>query len=76
MLLFCRDTAAIKATPTPTTEAWEIGNAYVEQYYSVLHEKPDQLDRFYYDSSIITRHENRAREVLFFYGFFSSHCGL
>ncbi|CAI8617622.1 unnamed protein product [Vicia faba] len=40
---------------TPTTQM--VGNAFVEQYYSILHREPDQVHRFYHDSSVLSRPE-------------------
>ncbi|KAG4906396.1 hypothetical protein AAZX31_20G023300 [Glycine max] len=34
-----------------------IGNAFVQQYYSILHQEPDQVHRFYQESSILSRPE-------------------
>lgn len=42
-----------EGSPTPQT----VGNAFVEQYYSILHQKPDQVHRFYHESSILSRPE-------------------
>ncbi|GMY25838.1 putative G3BP-like protein [Fagus crenata] len=32
-----------------------VGNAFVEQYYCILHQKPEDVHRFYLDSSVLTR---------------------
>nr|GLL26548.1 ras GTPase-activating protein-binding protein 2-like [Ipomoea trifida] len=32
-----------------------VGNAFVEQYYLILHHSPDQLYRFYQESSVLSR---------------------
>ncbi|KAG5143847.1 hypothetical protein JHK82_019542 [Glycine max] len=45
--------AVSEGSPTPQT----VGNAFVEQYYSILHQKPDQVHRFYHESSILSRPE-------------------
>lgn len=40
-------------SPTPQM----VGNAFVEQYYSILHQEPDQVHRFYHESSVLSRPE-------------------
>nr|BAE71310.1 putative ras-GTPase-activating protein SH3-domain binding protein [Trifolium pratense] len=40
-------------TPTPQV----VGNAFVEQYYSILHQDPDQVHKFYHESSVLSRPE-------------------
>lgn len=47
--------AVSEVTSTPTTQM--VGNAFVEQYYSILHRDPDQVHRFYQDSSVLSRPE-------------------
>jgi hypothetical protein len=42
-------------TPTPTPQM--VGNAFVEQYYSILHREPNHVHRFYQDSSVMSRPE-------------------
>jgi hypothetical protein len=42
-------------TPAPTTQM--VGNAFVEQYYSILHRNPDQVHRFYHEESVMSRPE-------------------
>lgn len=32
-----------------------VGNAFVEQYYCILHQKPEEVHKFYNDSSVLTR---------------------
>ncbi|XP_059640390.1 nuclear transport factor 2-like isoform X2 [Cornus florida] len=32
-----------------------VGNAFVEQYYHILHQSPDLVYRFYHDSSVLSR---------------------
>ncbi|KAF1872910.1 hypothetical protein Lal_00016015 [Lupinus albus] len=34
-----------------------VGNAFVEQYYSILHQNPDQVHKFYQESSVLSRPE-------------------
>ncbi|KAL2570776.1 hypothetical protein AAZV13_18G210300 [Glycine max] len=43
------------ATPPTTPSAQVVGNAFVEQYYHILHHSPDLVYRFYQDSSVISR---------------------
>lgn len=45
--------AVSDASPTPQM----VGNAFVEQYYSILHQEPDQVHRFYHESSVLSRPE-------------------
>jgi hypothetical protein len=47
--------AVPEAVQTPTSQM--VGNAFVEQYYSILHRDPDQVHRFYHDSSVMSRPE-------------------
>jgi len=47
--------AVPEAVQTPTPQM--VGNAFVEQYYSILHRDPDQVHRFYHDSSVMSRPE-------------------
>lgn len=32
-----------------------VGNAFVEQYYHILHQSPGLVHRFYQDSSLLSR---------------------
>ncbi|XP_027920326.1 ras GTPase-activating protein-binding protein 2-like isoform X1 [Vigna unguiculata] len=45
--------AVSDGSPTPQM----VGNAFVEQYYSILHQEPDQVHRFYHESSVLSRPE-------------------
>lgn len=45
--------AATDGAPTPQM----VGNAFVEQYYSILHHDPEQVHRFYHETSILSRPE-------------------
>ncbi|XP_027346289.1 putative G3BP-like protein isoform X1 [Abrus precatorius] len=45
--------AVTDGSPTPQM----VGNAFVEQYYSILHQDPDQVHRFYHESSVLSRPE-------------------
>ena len=38
----------------------QVGNAFVNQYYNVLHQSPQVVHRFYTDSSHLTRAEAGA----------------
>lgn len=40
-----------------TPPAEHVGNAFVEQYYSLLHSNPEVVYKFYQDSSVISRPE-------------------
>ncbi|KAA8547909.1 hypothetical protein F0562_004338 [Nyssa sinensis] len=47
---------AMQATsPPPAPSAQVVGNAFVEQYYHILHQSPDLVFRFYQDSSVLSR---------------------
>lgn len=35
-----------------------VGNAFVEQYYHILHHSPDLVYKFYQDSSVLSRPES------------------
>ncbi|XP_030440337.2 nuclear transport factor 2-like isoform X1 [Syzygium oleosum] len=41
------------SAPTPTAQV--VGNAFVEQYYHILHQSPGLVHRFYQDSSFLSR---------------------
>ncbi|KAJ3673095.1 hypothetical protein LUZ60_006469 [Juncus effusus] len=43
------------AAPSVALSPQVIANAFVEQYYRILHSSPDQVYRFYQDSSILSR---------------------
>ncbi|KAL7094641.1 hypothetical protein ACP275_11G116700 [Erythranthe tilingii] len=43
------------ANPPPTPSAQVVGNAFVEQYYHILHHSPELVYRFYQDSSVLSR---------------------
>lgn len=42
-------------SPPPTPSAQVIGNAFVEQYYHILHHSPELVHRFYQDTSLLSR---------------------
>ncbi|KAI3686549.1 hypothetical protein L1987_80228 [Smallanthus sonchifolius] len=41
------------ASPAPSAQV--VGNAFVEQYYHILHQSPELVHKFYQDSSILSR---------------------
>ena len=41
------------ATASPSAQI--VGNAFVEQYYQILHRSPGLMNRFYQDSSLLSR---------------------
>ncbi|XP_028803577.1 ras GTPase-activating protein-binding protein 2-like [Neltuma alba] len=45
--------AAADEVPTPQM----VGNAFVEQYYSILHQQPHLVYRFYHENSVLSRPE-------------------
>lgn len=42
-------------TPAARPTAEVVGNAFVEQYYHILHQSPEMVHRFYQDSSLLSR---------------------
>lgn len=44
-----------EASPASAPSAQLVGNAFVEQYYHILHESPQLVHRFYQDSSSLSR---------------------
>ncbi|KAK6925122.1 Nuclear transport factor 2 domain [Dillenia turbinata] len=44
-----------EANPAPAPSAQVVGNAFVEQYYHILHQSPELVYRFYQDSSVLSR---------------------
>lgn len=42
----------------------QVGNAFVNQYYNVLHQSPQVVHRFYTDASKLTRAEAGADGVV------------
>ncbi|KAL8141884.1 hypothetical protein V2J09_014916 [Rumex salicifolius] len=42
-------------SPAGSPSAQIVGNAFVEQYYQILHQSPEQVFRFYQDSSVLSR---------------------
>ncbi|XBI91946.1 hypothetical protein VPH35_029144 [Triticum aestivum] len=47
--------AAPAAAPGPTPPAQVVGNAFVQQYYNILHQSPELVFRFYQEASRIGR---------------------
>lgn len=43
------------ASTVPTAQI--VGNAFVDQYYHILHHSPEQVYKFYQDSSVLSRQE-------------------
>ncbi|KAI3462878.1 hypothetical protein Pfo_019541 [Paulownia fortunei] len=43
------------ASPAPAPSAQVVGNAFVEQYYHILHHSPELVYRFYQDTSVLSR---------------------
>ena len=43
------------ASPPPAPSAQVVGNAFVEQYYHILHHSPELVYRFYQDTSVLSR---------------------
>ncbi|KAL5095803.1 hypothetical protein RYX36_000130 [Vicia faba] len=48
------------ATPPTAPSAEMIGNAFVEQYYHILHQSPELVYRFYQESSLISRPDSNG----------------
>lgn len=52
---------ALQTATNPTTpSAQVVGNAFVEQYYHILHHSPELVYRFYQDSSVISRPDSNG----------------
>ncbi|KAL2321497.1 hypothetical protein Fmac_025876 [Flemingia macrophylla] len=49
-----------ETTPATTPSAQVVGNAFVEQYYHILHQSPNLVHRFYQDSSFLSRSDNNG----------------
>jgi len=47
--------AVQEAGSAPTPGAQVVANAFVEQYYHILHQSPGLVHRFYQDSSVLGR---------------------
>ncbi|KAI0525170.1 hypothetical protein KFK09_004562 [Dendrobium nobile] len=57
-LLFPLTNMALPAAAQPSPQV--VGGAFVQQYYFVLHKSPDQVHRFYQDSSILSRPDSNG----------------
>lgn len=44
-----------ETSPAPAPSAEVVGNAFVEQYYHILHQSPELVHKFYQDSSLLSR---------------------
>lgn len=52
---------ALQTATQPTTpSAQVVGNAFVEQYYHILHHSPELVYRFYQESSVISRPDSNG----------------
>ena len=49
-----------EASPATTPSAQVVGNAFVEQYYHILHQSPNLVHRFYQDSSFLSRSDSNG----------------
>ncbi|CAJ2664662.1 unnamed protein product [Trifolium pratense] len=49
-----------EANPTSAPSPQVVGNAFVEQYYHILHQSPDLVHRFYQDSSLLSRSDSNG----------------
>ncbi|XP_057517331.1 nuclear transport factor 2-like [Amaranthus tricolor] len=47
-------------SPAASPGAQVVGNAFVEQYYHILHQSPEQVYRFYQDSSVLSRPDSNG----------------
>lgn len=52
---FLQEMAEQTASPAPAPSAQVVGNAFVEQYYHILHHSPELVYRFYQDTSLLSR---------------------
>ncbi|XP_042377504.1 nuclear transport factor 2-like [Zingiber officinale] len=50
-------------TPVPSPSPQLIGNAFVEQYYHILHRSPEIVYKFYQDSSIVNRPNSEGEMI-------------
>ncbi|PWA89774.1 Nuclear transport factor 2 [Artemisia annua] len=49
--------------PSTTPSVQVVGNAFVEQYYHILHHSPDMVHKFYQDPSFISRPEEDGKMI-------------
>ncbi|XP_061365973.1 nuclear transport factor 2-like [Gastrolobium bilobum] len=52
--------ASQTATHPTTPSAQVVGNAFVEQYYRILHHSPDLVYRFYQETSVVSRPDSNG----------------
>nr|POE49897.1 putative g3bp-like protein [Quercus suber] len=57
---FHKEMALQTANPPTTPSAQVVGNAFVEQYYHILHHSPELVYRFYQDSSVLSRPDSNG----------------
>ncbi|XP_071902295.1 nuclear transport factor 2-like isoform X1 [Coffea arabica] len=50
--------SASAAAPLPTAQV--VGNAFVDQYYHILHRSPELVYKFYQDSSVLSRPDSNG----------------
>ncbi|KAH9722224.1 nuclear transport factor 2 [Citrus sinensis] len=50
--------AVQEGSPAPSAQV--VGNAFVEQYYHILHQSPGLVHRFYQDSSLLSRPDSNG----------------
>ncbi|PON73625.1 Splicing factor-like protein [Trema orientale] len=48
------------ASPPTAPSAQVVGNAFVEQYYHILHQSPELVYRFYQESSVLSRPDSNG----------------
>ncbi|KAE9602222.1 putative hydrolase [Lupinus albus] len=49
-----------EGSPATTPSAQLVGNAFVEQYYQILHQSPNLVHKFYQDSSFLSRTDSNG----------------
>lgn len=55
------DRMALQTTSSPTAPtAQVVGNAFVDQYYHILHHSPELVYRFYQESSVLSRPDSNG----------------
>ena len=60
LVLAFQQMALQTANPPTTPSAQVVGNAFVEQYYHILHHSPELVYRFYQDSSVLSRPDSNG----------------
>ncbi|KAJ0751248.1 putative Ras GTPase-activating protein-binding protein [Helianthus annuus] len=53
LVVYMASQAASPAAVLPSAQV--VGNAFVDQYYHILHQSPELVHKFYQDSSILSR---------------------